>query len=74
MFDIHKMRIIASLWMSTKIIPKHKLSPIIPVLESFKQDMFESANNPKKIIPDYCFPKSYIKKLPRTQNFVAQIM
>ena len=41
--DIYKMRIIVSLWMSTQMIPKNKWLPI-KVVESFKQDMFESAN------------------------------
>ena len=39
MFDIHKMQIIASLWILSQIIPKHKWPPIIPVAEKPKQDI-----------------------------------
>ena len=51
------MQIIAFLWMSNQIIPKKQTS-IIPIIENFKQDMFESAKNPGLLLPKILHKKT----------------
>ena len=56
---------------ASQIIPKQKSPIIIPVVESFKQDTFESANDPEKN-PGLLLPKIVHKKLPQKQKFLLR--
>ena len=69
-----KCRVLLLCGCRLKLFQNTNYPQIIPVVESFKQDMFELANRPKKIIPDYCFPKFYIKNLQACKIFFAQII
>ena len=49
MLEIYKIQILTSFWMSSQNFLKQKQSPIIiPVVETFKQAIFDSTNRPEK--------------------------